>query len=96
MDPINTIAAASDGTTGPEAWLALAFGLGLMHAFDADHVMAVSVLSTDVEEATDVEPHPEAGRPGRRRPVAKGIGAGLRWSLGHGLVVLGVLLGRRS
>ncbi len=32
-----------DGTTG--TWLVLGFGLGLVHALDADHVMAVSVLA---------------------------------------------------
>lgn len=59
-------------------WLALAFGLGLLHAFDADHVMALSVFATGKQRARD------------------GIRAGLRWSLGHGLVlgvVGGVLFG---
>jgi hypothetical protein len=57
-------------------WLWVAFGLGLIHAFDADHVMALSVLATDEKS-------------GRR-----GLRAGLRWSLGHGLVLLvvGVVL----
>jgi hypothetical protein len=58
------------------SWLALAFGLGLLHAFDADHVMALSVFAT-----------------GKQRARA-GVQAGLRWSLGHGLVLgaTGVLL----
>lgn len=57
-------------------WLALAFGLGLIHAFDADHVMALSVFAT------------------RGRSAAEGARAGLRWSAGHGFVVLaaGLLL----
>ena len=52
------------------AWILIAFGLGLTHAFDADHVMALSVLATDE-------------RSGRR-----GFQAGLRWSAGHGVVLL--------
>jgi nickel/cobalt exporter len=52
------------------AWLVVAFALGLVHAFDADHVMALSVLATDEQS-------------GRR-----GVRAGLRWSVGHGVVLL--------
>lgn len=51
-------------------WLVLGFGLGLVHAFDADHVMAVSVFASRGRKATD------------------GIRAGLRWAVGHGLVVI--------
>lgn len=54
------------------AWLVVAFALGLVHAFDADHVMALSVFAT-------------GERSGR-----SGIRAGLRWSLGHGVVLLAV------
>ncbi|MCR9093888.1 MAG: sulfite exporter TauE/SafE family protein [bacterium] len=32
------------------AWLGLAFALGLVHAFDADHVMALSVLASEPDE----------------------------------------------
>jgi nickel/cobalt transporter (NicO) family protein len=56
-------------------WLAVAFVLGLVHAFDADHVMALSVLATG------------------ERGAAKGAQAGLRWSAGHGLVLLVAGLG---
>lgn len=67
--------AALDPTTGL-GWLAVAFGLGLIHAFDADHVMALSIFAT------------------RGRGAAEGARAGLRWSIGHGLVILaaGLLL----
>lgn len=71
------IAAATTAATGIGAiadvgiWLGLAFALGLVHAFDADHVIALSVLSTD------------------ERPGRGGVRAGLRWALGHGVVVLG-------
>lgn len=58
------------GLAGDGAWLALALVLGLVHAFDADHVMALSVLASD---------------PDRRRGGAR---TGLRWSLGHGAVLL--------
>ena len=56
---------------GEGAWLVLALLLGLVHAFDADHVMALSVLASD---------------PDRRRG---GTRTGLRWSVGHGAVLLG-------
>lgn len=48
----------------------MALALGGLHAFDADHVMAVSTL---------------AGEQGGAR---RGLRAGLRWSLGHGVVLL--------
>jgi ABC-type nickel/cobalt efflux system permease component RcnA len=51
-------------------WLTLGFGLGLVHAFDADHVMTLSVLSS------------------RGRNAADGVRVGLRWAVGHGLVLL--------
>ena len=51
-------------------WLALGFGLGLVHAFDADHVMALSVFAS------------------RGRGASDGVWAGIRWSLGHGLVLI--------
>lgn len=62
-------------------WIWLAFVLGLIHAFDADHVMALSVFATDEASAR------------------RGVRAGLRWSFGHGMVLLAVgvalfLLGR--
>lgn len=80
---ITAITAATElgGFAGAGIWLGLAFVLGLVHAFDADHVMALSVLSTD------------------ERPGRGGVRAGLRWALGHGLVLLGcgaalLILGR--
>jgi hypothetical protein len=57
------------------AWLLLAFVLGLVHAFDADHVMALSVFAT------------------RKKDLREGIYAGLRWAIGHGIVLLAVGLG---
>ena len=77
---IAPVAASAAGSpldpTSTLGWLALAFGLGLVHAFDADHVMALSVFAT------------------RGRGAAEGARAGLRWSAGHGLVILvaGVVL----
>jgi len=61
--------AAALPTSGP-GWLVLAFALGLVHAFDADHVMALSLFAT------------------KGRGAAEGARAGLRWSAGHGAVVL--------
>lgn len=83
-------------------WLGLAFSLGLVHAFDADHVMALSVFATDdpAEAAPDAPSDPVAdgaadqatdrasGAAARERGARHGMRAGLRWSLGHGLVVL--------
>lgn len=62
---------APHAASGP-AWLGVAFGLGLVHALDADHVMALSLFAT------------------RGRGAADGVKAGLRWSLGHGLVLFAV------
>lgn len=62
-------------------WLMLAFGLGLVHALDADHVMAMSVFST--------------GRAGAWRGVRAGLRWALGHGaivLGAGVLVL--LLGR--
>ena len=61
--------AATLAPSGP-GWFGVAFALGLVHALDADHVMAVSVFAT------------------RGHGTAQGVRAGLRWSLGHGLVLL--------
>lgn len=71
----SAVGSALDPTSGL-GWLAVAFGLGLIHAFDADHVMALSIFAT------------------RGRGAAEGVRAGLRWSIGHGLVILaaGLLL----
>jgi nickel/cobalt exporter len=63
--------------SGP-GWLGLAFLLGLVHALDADHVMAISVFATRGHGA---------GSSASENAVAA-IRAGLRWSLGHGLVLL--------
>jgi hypothetical protein len=74
---IEMLTAAAGPVDSPAfSWLVLAFGLGLLHAFDADHVMALSVFATGKRRARD------------------GMRAGLRWSLGHGLVlgVTGVFL----
>ena len=53
-------------------WLGLGFALGLVHAFDADHVLALSVFSSRGEGASH------------------GIRAGIRWAIGHGLVLVAV------
>jgi len=80
MASFSALAEQPEGASSPIAWLGLAFALGLIHAFDADHVMAVSVLSTD----TDADPASE----GPSRRFGAGLGAGLRWSFGHGLVLV--------
>ncbi|HPG24545.1 MAG: urease accessory protein [Spirochaetaceae bacterium] len=48
MELATWLGSAVDASVG---WLGLAFGLGLVHAFDADHVMAMSVLATGREDA---------------------------------------------
>jgi high-affinity nickel permease len=70
-----------DGNWG--AVLTLAFGLGLMHALDADHIMAVSGLAS--------------ARPGRRRALAFcarwAIGHGLSLlSIGAAVLLLGLAI----
>ena len=69
MDPASLAIWFADSSFG---WLALALALGLVHALDADHVMAVSVFATD------------------RSGARCGARSGLRWSLGHGLMLIGV------
>lgn len=55
------------------------FGLGLIHALDADHIMAVSVLSSE---------------PNACRRVGASLRQSAAWALGHGavLLALGILL----
>ncbi len=57
--------------------LTLGFGLGMVHALDADHIMAVSSL-TCADDGDDRR------RPGGRRA----LGYCLRWAIGHGAIVL--------
>lgn len=61
--------------------LALGFSLGLLHAFDADHIMAVSGLSMQSTET-----------PGRRLMVVRTARYCLRWALGHGGVLLAITI----
>ncbi len=56
--------------------LTLGFGLGLVHALDADHIMAVSSLAC-VDDGDD-----------RRRAGRRALGYCLRWAAGHGAIVL--------
>jgi hypothetical protein len=70
MGLIDSIFAFQDLFASPVSWLGIAFLIGLVHALDADHVMAVSVLATG------------------DRGARGGLGEGLRWSIGHGVVVL--------
>ena len=81
-----------------EGWFLIAFAVGLLHAFDADHVMALSVFATEeaTEEASE-EPraneaiHSSARsgvRSGVSRDVPRGLRIGLRWALGHGVVLM--------
>ena len=60
-------------STGTTLVLLLAFGLGMLHALDADHVMAVSGLSS------------ADARPGSR--LRNSLRFCLRWALGHGAVL---------
>ena len=75
---------------GLATWLGLGFGLGLIHAFDADHVMAVSIFAT----RPDAKAGGNAGRSrgdapsAARRGFASGARTGLRWALGHGAALL--------
>ncbi len=62
--------------------LTLGFGLGLVHALDADHIMAVSAL-------TCTDDRDDRQRPRRRICLDRGAsGYCLRWAIGHGSIVL--------
>ena len=56
--------------------LTLGFSLGLVHALDADHIMAVSSL-TCADNGDN-----------RRRPDRRALGYCLRWAIGHGAIIL--------
>lgn len=51
-----------------------AFGMGLLHALDADHILAVSVLSSN------------------KASFKKSMRYALRWSLGHGLILVSIMM----
>ncbi|MCP4906946.1 MAG: urease accessory protein [bacterium] len=70
---------AGPSISGAGAWLALAFGLGLVHALDADHVMALSVFAADER----------GGRRGLRRGLGWSLGHGVVL-LGVGVALLGL------
>lgn len=53
--------------------------LGLRHALDPDHVAAVATLL------------PEESRPSRRRRLARGLGLGASWGLGHAGALAGTV-----
>jgi cytochrome c biogenesis protein CcdA len=81
-----------------EGWFLIAFAVGLLHAFDADHVMALSVFATEeaTEEASEEPRANEAIHSSARsgvssgvsRDVPRGLRIGLRWALGHGVVLM--------
>ena len=73
-----------------EGWFLIAFAVGLLHAFDADHVMALSVFATeaDSEEPRANEAIHSSARSGVSRDVPRGLRIGLRWALGHGVVLM--------
>ena len=93
-----------DWATG--TWLMLGFGLGLVHALDADHVMTLSVYASRTPDTADPPSDvPDAARTaraldgarrnaghdaGRWAGPSRGVALGLRWSLGHGLVLVAV------
>ena len=56
--------------------LTLGFSLGLLHALDADHIMAVSSLAS-ANNGGD-----------RRRLVRRMLGYCCRWAFGHGAIIL--------
>lgn len=64
------------------AILSLGFGLGLLHALDADHIMAVSTLSSSSKKATN------------QRTRLQTVKFCLQWAIGHGgiLLALGTLV----
>jgi hypothetical protein len=79
-----------DFLTEAGAWLGVAFALGLVHAFDADHVMAISVFASDSPPVSSSRntSGKTTGSSSSKNGARRGIRAGLRWSGGHGLVLL--------
>ncbi len=77
-----------------EGWFLISFAVGLLHALDADHVMALSVFATEspseeprADEAIHSPPRIGVSR-GMNRDVPRGLCIGLRWALGHGVVLM--------
>jgi len=58
--------------------LSVGFGLGLMHAVDADHVMAVTALSNDGDK----------NQPQKKLALGQIVRFALHWAVGHGAVLL--------
>lgn len=56
--------------------LTIGFGLGLLHALDADHIMAISSLATSNSSERE------------RCSVLRTAGFCMRWALGHGSILL--------
>jgi hypothetical protein len=63
--------------------LTLGFGLGLLHALDADHIMAISSLASSDKNDQDSK-HQKTGSIGRM------AGFCARWAIGHAAVLLGL------
>jgi len=87
---LNELALLLDFLVEAGAWLGVAFALGLVHAFDADHVMAISVFASD-RPADRVSRNTTGNISERalyRNGARRGIRAGLHWSGGHGFVLL--------
>ena len=61
------------------AILSLSFALGLFHALDADHIMAVSVLSAKNRLSQN-----------RQAVAARTLGYCLKWAIGHGGMLLAI------
>ena len=66
------------------ALMSLGFGLGMLHALDADHIMAVSSLSS-----AQSQKNPAASR---KSSAINTIWFCCRWALGHGAVIFALSL----
>jgi nickel/cobalt exporter len=57
--------------------LTLGFGLGLFHALDADHIMAITTLASGQDSENQ-----------RTWPIGRMVGFCIRWAIGHAAVLL--------
>jgi high-affinity nickel permease len=57
--------------------LTLGFGLGLLHALDADHIMAITSLASGQDSENQ-----------KTWSISRMVGFCIRWAIGHAAVLL--------